>query len=101
MTSRKSWFKAKYIWQYGIGENRQRNLRNKIESPEVDTILMVNLSLTNEQRWYKGEKRIITVLEQLDIHMQKRKKERKESRSRHYVSRKIKINCRQMWNTKL
>lgn len=60
-----------------LGKNRQRNLRNKIESPEVDIILMVNLSLTNEQRRYKGEKRIITVLEQLDIHMQKRKKKEK------------------------
>lgn len=60
-----------------LGKNRQRNLRNKIESPEVDIILMVNLSLTNEQRQYKGEKRIITVLEQLDIHMQKRKKKEK------------------------
>lgn len=60
-----------------LGKNRQRNMRNKIESPEVDIILMVNLSLTNEQRQYKGEKRIITVLEQLDIHMQKRKKKEK------------------------
>ena len=77
-----------------LGKNRQRNLRNKIESPEVDTILMVNLYLTKEQRRYKGEKRNITVLEQLDIHMQKeRKKEKKLETDIIYFT---KLNCRQM-----
>lgn len=77
-----------------LGKNRQRNLRNKIESPEVDTILMVNLYLTKEQRRYKGEKRNITVLEQLDIHMQKeRKKEKNLETDIIYFT---KLNYRQM-----